>query len=537
MDRIHRLESLKQEAPFDLLVIGAGATGCGIAADAASRGLKVALIERFDIAEGTSSRSTKLVHGGVRYLEMAVKKLNRAQYHLVREGLFERGVLLKNAPHLANPLALVTPLYSWLEIPYIYAGLLLYDVLAGRKGLGHSYVIGRAEALRRFPMLKREGLKAGVVYYDAQFNDARMAVTLALTAQKHGAVVANHVEAIALEKSGGRLSGAVVRDALTGEVFTVKAAGIVNAAGPFVDSLRQLDDIEAAPILKSSSGVHIILPERFVPPATGLMIPKTDDGRVLFILPWQGHALIGTTDNPAEIVDHPRAKEEEVEYLLRYINRYFDVDVKRGDVTAVWSGLRPLIQAPEAQNTAQLVREHMIQASPSGLLTVAGGKWTSYRRMAEEAVDHAVGLFGLRPARLCRTGHLPLAGAERFDPSGEAVLVRIWGLAPDIAHHLHHAYGDQAGRVAVLAQAGFGARLHPQHPFIEAEAVYTARCEFAERAMDVLARRMPLALLDNAAAKAALPRVVELMAAELGWDQARCQSEIITSMERLNVAL
>jgi len=344
MDRIHRLESLKQEAPFDLLVIGAGATGCGIAADAASRGLKVALIERHDIAEGTSSRSTKLVHGGVRYLEMAVKKLNRAQYHLVKEGLFERGVLLKNAPHLANPLALVTPLYSWLEIPYIYAGLLLYDVLAGSKGLGHSYVIGRAEALRRFPMLKREGLKAGVVYYDAQFNDARMAVTLALTAQKHGAVVASHVEAIALEKSGGRLRGAAVRDALTGEVFSIQAAGVINAAGPFVDSLRQLDEASAAPILKSSSGVHIILPERFVPPATGLMIPKTDDGRVLFILPWQGHALIGTTDNPAEIVDHPRAKEEEVEYLLRYINRYFDIDVKRSDVTAVWSGLRPLVK-------------------------------------------------------------------------------------------------------------------------------------------------------------------------------------------------
>jgi len=537
MDRVYRLDSLKQETPFDLLVIGSGATGCGIATDAASRGLKVALIDKHDIAEGTSSRSTKLVHGGVRYLEMAVKKLDRVQYQLVKEGLSERGVLLQNAPHLAHPLELVTPLYSWFEIPYIYAGLLLYDVLAGRKGLGHSYVVRRKEALRRFPMLKREGLKAGVVYFDAQFNDACMAVTLALTAQKHGAVVANHVEAITLEKVGDRLCGARVRDTISGETFIIKATGIVNAAGPFVDSLRRMDEASAQAILKSSSGVHIVLPRSFVPPKTGLMIPKTDDGRVLFILPWQGHALIGTTENPSEIVDHPRAQEAEIEYLLHYINKYFDIDVKRGDVTAFWSGLRPLIQAPEAGNTAQLVREHMVQVSPSGLLSVAGGKWTSYRRMAEEAVDQAVKVFGFRQARPCQTEHLRLVGAEQFDPAGEQDLVKTYGFAPDIAHHLHHAFGDQAARVANMAEAGLGARLHPAHPFIEAEVVYAARYEFAERAMDVLARRMPLALLDNSAARAALPRVVELMAYELGWDQVRCQEEVTASLQRLDVAI
>jgi glycerol-3-phosphate dehydrogenase len=535
MDRVQRLEALRQEIRYDLLVIGAGATGCGIAADAASRGLKVALIEQHDIAEGTSSRSTKLVHGGVRYLEMAVKKLNRAQYHLVKEGLFERGVLLQNAPHLANPLALVTPLYSWMEVPYIYAGLLLYDVLAGRKGLGHSYVVGRQEALRRFPMLKREGLKAGVVYYDAQFNDARMAVTLALTAQQHGAVVANHLAAVALEKAGGKLCGARVRDALSGEEFSLRASGIINAAGPFVDSLRRLDDACAAPILNASSGVHIILPERFVPPETGLMIPKTEDGRVLFILPWQGHALIGTTDNPAEIVDHPQAREDDIEYLLQHVRQYFDIDVDRDEVTAVWSGLRPLVKAPETQNTAQLVREHLIQVSPSGLLTVAGGKWTSYRRMAEEAVDQAIQQFGCRPARTCQTGNLRLVGAEQFDPANEGNLVKHHGLAADVARHLHHAFGDQAARVAGLAQSGLGARLHPAQPFIEAEVA--ARHEFAERAADVLIRRLPLGLLDNAAARAALPRVVELMAAERGWDQGRCHEEFSNSMRRLTVAI
>ncbi|MDR3672615.1 MAG: FAD-dependent oxidoreductase [Holophaga sp.] len=536
MNRIQRMDSLKQTTPFDLLVIGGGATGCGIAADAASRGLKVALIEKFDLAEGTSSRSTKLVHGGVRYLEMAVKKLNRAQYHLVKEGLFERAILLHNAPHLANRLELVTPLYSWLEVPYFYAGLLLYDLLAGKRGIGHSYVVGRAEALRRFPMLKREGLKAGVVYYDAQFNDARMAVTLALTAQKHGAVVVNHLAVTGLEKEGGKVCGARVRDALTGETFTVRAAGVINATGPFVDSLRQMDEPAAAPILNSSSGVHIILPERFVPPTTGLMIPKTDDGRLLFILPWQGHALIGTTDTPAAIVDHPRAEEEDVEYLLHYINKYFNVDVKRSDVTAVWSGLRPLIKAPETSNTAQLVREHMIQSSASGLLSVAGGKWTSYRKMSEEAVDHAVALFGCQ-AGACQTRDMPLVGAEQFDPAAEQTMVAGAGLAPDIARHLHHAFGDQAPRVVELAQNGLGARLHPAHPFIEAEVVYAARNEFAERASDVLTRRLPLALLDNAAAQAALPRVVERMAAELGWDEARCHEEIAMSMQRLTTGI
>jgi glycerol-3-phosphate dehydrogenase len=226
-----------------------------------------------------------------------------------------------------------------------------------------------------------------------------------------------------------------------------------------------------------------------------------------------------------------------VEYLLRYINKYFDVDVKRSDVTAVWSGLRPLIKAPETTNTAQLVREHLIQSSASGLLSVAGGKWTSYRKMAEEAVDQAIDQFGLKPTCRCQTRHMLLAGAEHFDPAGGEVLARTWGLAPDIAGHLNHAFGDQAGRVAALAQAGFGARLHPDHPFIEAEVVYAARIEFAERASDVLTRRLPLALLDNAAARAALPRVVELCAAELGWDPARCHEEIAMSMHRLTTGI
>ena len=537
MNRRQRLESLQQATPFDLLVIGAGATGCGIAADAASRGLSVALIDKNDLAEGTSSRSTKLIHGGVRYLEMAVKKFDRAQYYLVKEGLDERGTFIANAPHLAGRVALVTPIYNWLEVPYVYAGLVLYDLLAGQKGIGRSRLINRQEALRRYPMLKADGLKAGVVYYDGQFNDARMAVTLALTAQQHGAVVANHVEAIELSKNCGKVCGARVRDAIAGEQFNIRARGVINACGPFVDRLRQLDAPDSRPILKASTGIHIILSQRFAPPEAGLMIPKTEDGRVLFILPWQGHTLIGTTEAASAIVDHPPAREEEIEYLLRHINQYFNMAVTRADVKSVWSGLRPLVQAPDTANTAQLVREHLIDVSDSGLLTVAGGKWTSYRKMAEEAVDQAIHTFLLGPVRACYTRRFPLFGAENFDARGESGLIKDYGLPADVAQRLHHAFGDQARRVAELARGGFSARLHADHPYLEAEVIHAVRHEFAERASDVLTRRLSLALLDNAAAIAALPRVVELMGDELGWDQRRRDEERASAMQRLTVAI
>jgi glycerol-3-phosphate dehydrogenase len=537
MTRQAILESLKTQGRFDLLIVGGGATGCGIAVDAASRGLKVALVEKNDFAEGTSSKSTKLVHGGVRYLEMAVKKLDRAQYHLVREALFERGIFLRNAPHLARRVPLVTPLYRWWEVPYVFAGLVLYDLLAGRLGLGKSILVGGREAKRRFPMLRGENLKAGVIYYDGQFNDSRMAITLVLTAQKHGAVTANHVEALSFEKKDGRLCGARVRDSLGGEEFDIRARCVVNATGPFVDRLRQMDDPTVNPVVEAASGIHIVLSSRFVPPDTGLLIPKTDDGRVLFVLPWQGHALIGTTDTPTEIVEHPRATEDEIAYVLRHINRYFDLSVQRGDVLAAWSGLRPLVKFDETANTAQQVREHLLMVSPSGLVTMAGGKWTSYRRMAEEAVDRAIASAGLQASGPCRTLDLKLFGAEHYAPEILQVLTKDYGLEADVAEHLRHAFGDQAMSVARLAEnEGFSARLHPDHPYIEAEVIHAARHELAERASDVITRRIPLAILDNAAAQAALPRVVELMAGERGWDEERRRQESALAVERLRIS-
>lgn len=536
--RSQQLQQLKSGQLFDLLVVGGGATGCGVALDGASRGLKVALVEKNDFSEGTSSRSTKLIHGGVRYLESAVKKLDRVQYHLVRDGLKERALILKNAPHLSNRLPLVTPLYRWIDVPYVFSGLKLYDLLSGRRHIGHSRLLSRREALHRFPMLKSAGLKAGVLYFDGQFHDARMALSLALTAEHHGATIINHVAITGLLKTDGTIAGAELTDSLTGESWTVHARGVINATGPFADRLRKLDNPAADEILSASTGVHIVLDKRFAPPDTGLMIPETEDGRVLFVLPWEGHALVGTTDEPAEVTEHPKPLDQEIDYLLRHITRYFNLKLDRSDVKASWSGLRPLVRDLEATDTASLARDHVIELSAAGLLTIAGGKWTTYRKMAEDTVDHALRCFSLvalKPA--CQTEQLPLLGGAGYKALGAETLLEKHGFAADIASYLHRTYGDQAEQVAQLAGGGEGVRLVQGHPILEAEVVYAVRHEMAERVIDVLARRTPLALLDTAAAGSAVARVVELMAQELGWDQGRCEEERRLAELRLNEGL
>jgi len=538
MKRIQLLQRLQDEIIYDLVIIGGGATGCGIALDATTRGLRVALVEKNDFSEGTSSRSTKLVHGGVRYLEMAVKNLDRVQYNLVRDGLRERGLLLQNAAHLANRLPLVTPLYKWLEVPYVFAGLKLYDVLAGKQNIGHSRLLSRKEALRRFPTLKAEGLKAGVLYFDGQFHDARMALSLALTAQQHGAVIANHVAVSGLHKQEGILAGVELTDSLTGERWALQARGVINATGPFVDRIRLMDDPAARRIISASTGIHLVLDKRFAPPDTGLMIPETDDGRVLFVLPWEGHALVGTTDEPAQISEHPRPMQTEIDYLLRHLGRYFNLQLRRADIKAAWSGLRPLVADPAATDSAQLARDHVIEVSASGLLTIAGGKWTTYRKMALDTVDHALQIFDLSaPQPACQTNHLQILGSAGYDDKGDLKLSREYGFAEDVAAYLNRTYGDQAEQVAQLADAGYAARLHKDHPVLEAEVLYAARYELAERVIDVLARRTPLALLDTEAARQAAPRVLEIMGTELGWDQSRCEQERLLTYTRLSEAL
>ncbi len=535
--REESLGGLSGPQPFDLLVVGGGATGCGIALDAAARGLKVALVEKSDIAEGTSGRSTKLLHGGVRYLESAVKHLDPVQYRLVRDGLRERGILLRLAPHLSHSIPLVTPLYSWVEVPYVYAGLKLYDLLAGSLNIGHSHVLSASEALASFPMLKARGLKAGVSYWDGQFNDARLAVSLALTAARSGALVVNHAAVETLLKENGKICGAGVVDVLTGRSLEVRARVVVNATGPFADGLRRMDQPDIAPLLTVSSGVHLVLDSRFSPAGTGLLIPKTEDGRVLFILPWEGRTLVGTTDEPAEISEHPLPREEEIEYLVHHISRYFDVVFSRKDIRAAWSGLRPLVSDPRRADTARLSRDHFLEESPSGLLTITGGKWTTYRKMASDTVDYAVKTFRLGQEGPCPTANIPVEGGARYRPDGGAALVATFALDPDVAEHLNRNYGDRAEEVATLAAEGGGTALVPGQPWLEAEVVWGVRREMACRAMDVLARRTPLALLDTAQAAAASPRVIDIMASELGWSHERRAEETRDVRERLATAI
>jgi glycerol-3-phosphate dehydrogenase len=537
LDREALLGRLKKRELFDLLVIGGGATGCGVALDAASRGLKVALAEQGDFGSGTSGRSTKLVHGGVRYLEAALLHLDLVQFNLVRDGLHERGVLLRIAPHLCRRIALITPLYSALELPYVWSGLKLYDLLAGSAGLGASSFLGPREVLRRFPMIRAQGLKGGVLYYDGQFNDARMNLALALTAVEQGAAALNHLEVVELLRRGGKVAGALVRERFGGETWEIHARTVVNAGGPWADQVRRLEDPGAAPLLRVSSGCHIVLPRRFAPEQTGITIPKTEDGRVLFVLPWLGGCLVGTTDEPAGVCDHPAASAGDIDYLLRHLERYFNLQVRRSDITAAWSGLRPLVQDPGAIDTAKLARDHVVSASPSGLITIVGGKWTTYRKMALDTVDFAVKQAGLAPRSGCRTDRLPLVGSAGFKPDAAPALAQEFGIAPESAWHLHRAYGDRAPQVAALCRGPQAELLVPGHPYLKGELLWALRHELVQRGADFLARRIPLALLDNQAARAAGSYVLETMARELNWDAARLANEREELSQRLEVAL
>jgi glycerol-3-phosphate dehydrogenase len=528
------LKTLKNGGTFDLLVIGGGATGCGVALDAASRGLSVALAEKGDFASGTSGRSTKLIHGGVRYLEAALLGFDRVQFNMVRDALHERGVLLRIAPHLCRRLTLVTPLYLFAEIPYVFAGLKLYDLLAAEMGIGASRLVGCVELLERFPMIKREGLKGGVLYYDGQFNDARMNLALALTALEQGAVVANYLEVVEMIRQGGEVAGARVRELVSGQSWEIHARCVINACGPSADLLRRLDDPQATELLQVSSGIHIVLSRSFAPADTGITIPKTEDGRVLFILPWLGGCLVGTTDEPAHPRDRLEASGKDIDYLLRHVNRYFNLELKRSDIMASWAGLRPLLRDPLAADTARLARDHVISRSPSGLITIVGGKWTTYRKMAKDTVDYAVRVCGLAPVTGCHTDGITLSGGADFRPEAALELASQYGLTAESAWHLHRSYGDMAPRVAELCRGNFHEQLVFGYPYLKGELLWAMRREFALTATDFLARRIPLALLDLEAARVAVPFVLETMAGELGWDEGKLAKERQEILDRLD---
>lgn len=526
---------------FDLVVIGGGCVGTGIAVDALSRGLSVALVERDDFAAGTSSRSTKLIHGGVRYLEQAFKSMDLSLIELVTEALEERSFMLDSMPFMAKPLPIMLPCYSWWEIPFYFAGMKVYDWFAGREAhCPGAYVMSKEQTLYRYPQLKEQDLKGSVVYYDGQHNDARANVCLAMTAAKHGGVVLNHTRFEGFQKNGGKITGVHCVDDLDGSTFQINAKSVINATGPYSDKIRKLDDPSVKELCVPSAGVHAIFPDYVCPGDFGLLIPKTSDGRVLFILPWEGSVVIGTTDRTAELQDLPTPTLADVNWMLAESNKFLHRQVQRNEVLASWSGLRPLVRDPDAPvgDTKSLSRNHVIVPNvESGLISILGGKWTTYRRMAEEAVDAAVKLHGLR-AGPCKSRELAIVGTEHFknnhDTDHIIMLREKFRMDRNAARHLVHNYGDRAHVVAAIADAGFNKLLHPKYQFMEAEVIYAIDFECAATAVDALARRTRLAFLDRDAAFEALPKVISLMSNKLGWDSARQEKEYDSAVSFLD---
>lgn len=498
-----RLKALSK--PFDIAIIGGGATGLGAAVDAASRGHSVVLIEQSDFAKGTSSRSTKLVHGGVRYLK-------QGNISLVLEALRERGLMCRNAPHLVHSLPFVIPNYHWWEGPFYGIGLKMYDALAGQLGLEPSRYLNRDEIIACLPTLETEGLDGGIVYHDGQFDDARLAIHLARTAVDHGGIVLNHTRCAGLMKEKGHVIGLQAECLETGAQHEIRARCVINATGVFVDEVRRMDESQAAGIISPSQGIHLVLPREFMPGNSAIMIPKTDDGRVLFAVPWHGRVIIGTTDTP---VDHaslePRPMPEEIEFLMTHAARYLTRDPKPGDVLSMFAGLRPLVATQGAGNTASLSRDHTMLVSDSGLITITGGKWTTYRRMAEDVIDHAEMIGGIGTRR-CITQDLRIHGACTMLPATDSLAV----------------YGSDAAEIYHLMEINpeWTAKVHPKLDLTCAEVIYHARCEMARTVGDVLARRSRSLLLDAQASMSAAQKVAQLLAFELGWDASKTSHEV-----------
>jgi len=496
-DMYRRLRA--HNGPWDMIVVGGGASGVGVAVDAASRGYQVLLVEQSDFGKGTSSRSTKLVHGGVRYLE-------QGNIPLVMDALKERGVLLQNAPHLVHNLGFVVPNYDWWEAPFYGLGLKLYDMLAGKYGFGRSRILSKEETLQLLPTIRTDGLRGGVVYFDGQFDDCRLLIDLVATAYEHGAVLLNYAKAAALSKGvDGFVNGVEIRDMQTGDTFRQMAKVVVNATGPFSDELRREADPAVQPIIAPSQGVHLVFDRTFLGSDHAILVPHTTDGRVMFALPWHGHTLVGTTDTAVpEATLEPVAMEQEIDFLLQTASRYLTRSPSRADVLSVFAGIRPLVRSADA-GTPALSRDHTIRIENSGMLTLCGGKWTTYRHMAEDCVDQAATLAQL-PERPCVTSRLPIHGFHLRSATPDPMAL----------------YGSDAPAVRKLIEENrdLGTALHPDLPYCGAEVVWAARQEMACTVEDVLARRTRALFLRARAAIQMASVVADLLAREMNRDDS-----------------
>ena len=494
---LHRIADTAEV--WDVIIIGGGATGLGAGIEAASRGYRVVVLEQSDFAKGTSSRSTKLVHGGVRYLQ-------QGDIPLVTEALRERGRLLRNAPHLVHNLPFVVPNYDWWEGPFYGIGLKIYDMLAGREGFGHSKHLSREETFERIPTIEPEGLRGGTIYYDGQFDDARLAIHMAMTISDLGGTVLNYTKVVGLTKENEMISGVIVHDLEENQEYTLKGRVVINATGVFTDTIRSLDEPDASSMVRASQGVHIVLDRSFLPGDSAIMVPHTDDGRVLFAIPWHERTVVGTTDTPLENPSlEPRPLEEELEFLLVHSQRYLTKDPQEEDVLSCFAGIRPLVHSGDAENTAAISRDHTIRISQSGLITIAGGKWTTYRKMGEDVIDQAMTIGGLEE-RPSVTKNLHLHGWHANADSFGSLAV----------------YGADAPSVkSMLKELPEGStQLHDRLPYFKGEITWAVRNEMARTVDDVLARRTRSILLDARASIEAAPTVAQILADLLGHDQA-----------------
>jgi glycerol-3-phosphate dehydrogenase len=514
MTRPEMLQRLRSQTdpptdPWDMIVIGGGATGAGIAVDACTRGYRVLLLEQGDFGKGTSSRSTKLIHGGVRYLE-------QGNLSLVMEALKERGLLLRNAPHLVHNLAFVVPNYDWWQAPFYGAGLKLYDLLAGKYGFGSSRILSKQETLDRLPTIRSEDLRGGVVYFDGQFDDARLLIHLIVTAFEHGGTLLNYAPVTALSHDAeGYVDGVTASDLETGEIFHARARVVINATGPFSDAVRRLAEPDAAPMIAPSQGIHLVFHRDFLAGDHAIMVPHTSDGRVLFAIPWHGHTLVGTTDTPVrEAHLEPQATEEEIEFILSTAALYLSRPPAREDILSIFAGIRPLARAGDTARTASLSRDHTIRIEDSGMVTITGGKWTTYRYMAEDCVNQAATLAGLEE-RPSVTANLHIHGYYRG--------------AGEFGHLSVHGADASAVRALDMYEP-----LHSALPYTRAEVVWAARHEMARTVEDVLARRTRALFLNARAAAAMAPAVADILATELGRDSqwAAAQIDEFTALAR-----
>jgi len=502
---IKRLDN-QPEKVWDMIVIGGGATGLGTALDAASRGYDTLLIEQSDFAKGTSSRSTKLVHGGVRYLA-------QGDISLVLEALHERGLLRRNAPHLVRDQSFIIPNYSWWTGPFYTVGMKVYDMMAGKLGLGPSEHISKEETLKAIPNLSEDDLTGGVIYYDGQFDDARLAVNLAQTIVENGGTILNYFKAANISKDkDGMTSGVEAIDVETGKEYKLKAKAVINATGVFVDDIIKMDNPQAKKMVRPSQGVHIILDKSFLQSKSAIMIPKTSDGRVLFAVPWHDKVVVGTTDTPIDDASlEPRALEEEVDFILTTAAQYLEKDPKKEDVLSIFAGLRPLA-APQGDSTStkEISRSHKLIVSLTGLVTITGGKWTTYRKMGEDTVDKAAMVGGLEEKK-CVTKHMPIHGYVKNN---------------DFSNH-KYIYGSDKVNLQKIVNTNpeLAEKLHHNLPFTKVEVVWAVRSEMARNLDDVLARRVRALYLDARASIEMAPEVARIIANELGYDDKWVKEE------------